>query len=211
MDRQVLDDTESRFAAYVQALTSVIGYPARSEPLKDYCVGLLAAEGRKSVEPMAALTAPATVSAQHQKLLHFVANARWSDARVLFKVQELAVPAMERHGPIEVWIIDDTSFPKKGSHSVGVHHQYCGELGKQANCQVVVTLSIANHDASLPIAYRLYLPQAWAENAERRKQAHIPENITFKSKPQIALEQFPSRLCGGGSGRGRIDGPGLRH
>jgi SRSO17 transposase len=197
MNRQVLDDTGSRFEAYVQALTSVIGYPSRSEPLKDYCVGLLAAEGRKSVEPMAALTAPATVSAQHQKLLHFVANAGWSDARVLFKVQELAVPAMERHGPIEVWIIDDTSFPKKGSHSVGVHHQYCGELGKQANCQVVVTLSIANHEASLPIAYRLYLPQAWAENAERRKQAHIPENITFKSKPQIALEQFQAACAAG--------------
>jgi len=197
MNRQVSDDTESRFAAYVQALTSVIGHPDRSEPLKDYCVGLLAAEGRKSVEPMAALTAPATVSAQHQKLLHFVANARWSDARVLFKVQELAFPAMQRHGPIEVWIIDDTSFPKKGSHSVGVHHQYCGELGKQANCQVVVTLSIANHDASLPIAYRLYLPETWAQNAERRKQAHIPENIAFKTKPQIALEQIQAACAAG--------------
>jgi SRSO17 transposase len=197
MNRQVSDDTESRFAAYVQALTSVIGHPDRSEPLKDYCVGLLAAEGRKSVEPMAALTAPATVSAQHQKLLHFVANARWSDARVLFKVQELALPAMQRHGPIEVWIIDDTSFPKKGSHSVGVHHQYCGELGKQANCQVVVTLSIANHDASLPIAYRLYLPETWAQNAERRKQAHIPENIAFKTKPQIALEQIQAACAAG--------------
>jgi SRSO17 transposase len=190
MNRQVSDHTESRFAAYVQALTSVIGHPDRSAPLKDYCVGLLATEGRKSVEPMAALTAPATVSAQHQKLLHFVANARWSDERVMAKVQELVVPAIERHGPIEVWIIDDTSFPKKGSQSVGVQHQYCGELGKQANCQVVVTLSIANHHASLPIAYRLYLPEAWAENTARRKQAHVPENITFKTKPQIALEQI---------------------
>jgi len=190
MDHQVSADSESRFAAYVQALTSVIGHADRARPLKDYCVGLLAAEGRKSVEPMAAVTAPAAVSVQHQKLLHFVANARWSDDRVLAKVRELVLPAIEHHGPIEAWIIDDTSFPKKGSHSVGVHHQYCGELGKQANCQVVVTLSIANHQASLPIAYRLYLPQAWAENAARRKQAHVPENITFKSKPQIALEQM---------------------
>ena len=190
MDHQVSADSESRFAAYVQALTSVIGHADRARPLKDYCVGLLAAEGRKSVEPMAAVTAPAAVSVQHQKLLHFVANARWSDDRVLAKVRELVLPAIEHHGPIEAWIIDDTSFPKKGSHSVGVHHQYCGELGKQANCQAVVTLSIANHQASLPIAYRLYLPQAWAENAARRKQAHVPENITFKSKPQIALEQM---------------------
>src|SRR6476659_8035154 len=105
----------------------------RARPLKDYCVGLLAAEGRKSVEPMGAVTAPAAVSVQHQKRLHFVANARWSDDRVLRKVRELVLPAIEHHGPIEAWIIDDTSFPKKGSHSVGVHHQYCGELGKQAN------------------------------------------------------------------------------
>jgi SRSO17 transposase len=190
MNRQVADHTESRFVAYVQALTSVIGQPARSGPLKDYCVGLLASEGRKSVEPMAAVTAPASVSAQHQRLLHFVANARWSDEQVLAKVQELVLPAIERQGSIKVWIIDDTSFPKKGSHSVGVQHQYCGELGKQANCQVVVTLSIANRHASLPIAYRLYLPEAWAENAARRKEAHVPEDIAFKTKRQIALEQI---------------------
>ena len=133
MNRQVADHTESRFVAYVQALRSVIGHADRAGPLKDYCVGLLAAEGRKSVEPIAAVTAPATVSAQHQKLLHFVANARWSDERVLGKVRQLVLPAIERRGAIEVWIVDDTSFPKKGSHSVGVHNQYCGELGKQAN------------------------------------------------------------------------------
>jgi SRSO17 transposase len=190
MNRQVADHIESRFVAYVQALRSVIGHADRAGPLKDYCVGLLAAEGRKSVEPMAAVTAPATVSAQHQKLLHFVANARWSDERVLGKVRQLVLPAIERRGAIEVWIVDDTSFPKKGSHSVGVHHQYCGELGKQANCQVVVTLSIANHHASLPIAYRLYLPEPWAEDAARRKEARIPENIVFKTKPEIALEQI---------------------
>jgi SRSO17 transposase len=190
MDRQVADQSEPRFAAYVQALTSVIGHSDRAEPLKHYCVGLLAAEGRKSVEPIAAVTAPAAVSVQHQKLLHFVANARWSDTQVLGTVRELVLPSMQRKGPIEAWIIDDTSFPKKGSHSVGVHHQYCGQLGKQANCQVVVTLSIANHHASLPIAYRLYLPEAWTEDAARRKEARIPENIIFKTKPQIALEQI---------------------
>jgi SRSO17 transposase len=190
MDRQVADQSKSRFAAYVQALTSVIGHPDRAQPLKHYCMGLLAAEGRKSVEPIAAITAPAAVSIQHQKLLHFVANSAWSDTQTLAKVRELVLPSIERHGPIEAWIIDDTSFPKKGSHSVGVHHQYCGQLGKQANCQVVVTLSIANHHASLPIAYRLYLPEPWTEDAARRKEARIPENITFKTKPRIALEQI---------------------
>src|SRR5262245_559175 len=136
---------------------------------------------------MAAVTAPAEVSAQHQKLLHFVANAPWLDEPVLAEVREIVVPKIERHGPIEVWIVDDTSFPKQGRDSVGVHHQYCGQLGKQANCQVVVTLSIANHYASLPIAYRLYLPQTWAQDPARRKQAHVPTAVKFATKPQIAL------------------------
>ena len=190
MGHHVSENSESRFAKYVEGLTSVIGHADRAGPLRDYCVGLWAAEGRKSVEPMAAVTAPAEVSAQHQKLLHFVANAPWSDERVLAKVRAIVVPAIERHGPIECWILDDTSYPKHGLHSVGVHHQYCGQLGKQANCQVVVTLSIANHHASLPIAYRLYLPEPWAKDAARRKKAHIPEDIAFKTKPQIAVDQM---------------------
>jgi SRSO17 transposase len=190
MDRQLLEDSESRFVKYVEGLTSVIGHADRAAPLHHYCAGLVAAEGRKSVEPIAAVTAPAEVSVQHQKLLHFVAESPWSDSRMLSKVREMVLPAMERRGPIEAWIIDDTSFPKQGRHSVGVHHQYCGELGKEANCQVAVTLSIANHHASLPIAYRLYLPEKWAEDAVRRKKAHIPEDIEFMTKPQIALEQI---------------------
>src|SRR5258707_5403467 len=105
---------------------------------------------------------------------------------MLTKVRELVVPSMTWRGPIEAWIIDDTSFPKKGRHSVGVHHQYCGQLGKQANCQVAVTLSIANHHASLPIAYRLYLPRDWINDRSRRAKAHVPRAITFKTKPQIA-------------------------
>jgi len=183
-------DGGDRFAAYVEGLTSVIGHADRAMPLRDYCAGLLVTEGRKSVEPMAAATAPSGTSVQHQKLLHFVGEGKWSDQRVLAKVREMVVPALERHGPIEAWIIDDTAFPKQGTHSVGVHHQYCGQLGKQANCQVVVTLSIANHHGSLPIAYRLYLPQAWAKDTGRRAKAHVPAAISFKTKPQIALEQL---------------------
>ena len=190
MGMVIRSQVSDRFAAYIGELTKVIGHADRMVPLRDYCSGLLATEGRRSVEPMAAVTAPAEVSAQHQRLLHFVANAPWSDEQMLAKVRELVLPSMVRHGPIEAWIIDDTSFPKQGSHSVGVHHQYCGQLGKQANCQVVVTLSIANHHASLPIAYRLYLPQAWTKDAARRKKAHVPRATKFKTKPQIALQQI---------------------
>ena len=196
MDHQVCDD-ESRFANYVESLAGVIGHADRVVPLRHYCVGLLAAEGRKSVEPLAAVTAPGGLAAQHQKLLHFVANSAWSDGRVLAKVREIAVPAIERDGPIEAWIIDDTAFPKQGRHSVGVQHQYCGQLGKQANCQVVVTLSIANHYASLPIAYRLYLPEEWANDRGRRKEAHVPKEIVFKTKPQIALDQLRAAHAAG--------------
>ena len=124
------------FAAYIGELTKVVGHADRAGPLRDYCSGLLVTEGRRSAEPMAAVTAPARVSAQHQKLLHFAANSTWSDEAMLAKVRELVTPALERHGPIQAWIIDDTSFPKKGRHSVGVHHQYCGQLGKQANSDV---------------------------------------------------------------------------
>ena len=192
-----------RFEAYLTGLRSAIGHARRTAPLHDYCLGLLAAEGRKSVEPMAATTAPAKVSVQHQKMLHFVSNSPWSDQAVLAKTREMVLPEIERHGPIKVWIIDDTGFPKQGEHSVGVAHQYCGQLGKQANCQVAVTLSIANHHASLPIAYQLYLPKEWADDAERRKKARVPEGIEFKTKPQIALDQLRA-ACAAGVPRGVV-------
>jgi SRSO17 transposase len=123
-------------------------------------------------------------------LLHFIGQGGWSDDAVLGKVREMVLPTIERYGPIEAWIIDDTGIPKKGRHSVGVSHQYCGQLGKQANCQVAVTLSVANHDASLPVAYQLYLPKVWAEDDERRRKAKVPEDIAFKTKPEIALDQI---------------------
>ena len=183
-------DIESRFSRYVEGLVSVIGHADRVGPLHDYCLGLVMPGERKSVEPMAAITAPGRTAAQHQSLLHFVGQGGWSDAEVLGKAREMVLPSIERYGPIEAWIIDDTSFPKQGRHSVGVAHQYCGQLGKQANCQVAVTLSLANHDASLPVAYRLYLPKAWAEDDVRRVKAKVPEDIAFKTKPEIALEQI---------------------
>jgi SRSO17 transposase len=190
MDLSDHGKVEARFAAYVDGLSSVIGHVRRTRQLRDYCTGLVLPGERKSVEPMAARTAPGRTAAQHQSLLHFVGLATWSDQDVLTKVREMVLPAIEKDGPIEAWIIDDTAFPKQGKHSVGVHHQYCGQLGKQANCQVAVSLSIANHAASLPVAYRLYLPQDWTKDRARRKQAGVPKQIKFKTKPEIALEQI---------------------
>lgn len=190
MDRRRFETSESRFAAYVEGLVSVIGHADRASPLRDYCLGLMMPCERKSVEPMAAVTAPERAAAQHQSLLHFVGEGRWSDEMVLGKVRGMVLPKIERHGPIQAWIIDDTGFPKKGTHSVGVARQYCGQLGKEDNCQVAVSLSIANEHASLPVAYRLYLPEAWASDSARLRKAGVPDDIEFKTKHEIALDQL---------------------
>ena len=182
--------TEARFRTYAADLASVLGHADRVRPFEDYCVGLLSAEGRKSVEPLAAVTAPERTAAQHQSLLHLVAQAPWSDHAVLTRVRELVLPTITRDEPIQAWIIDDTGFPKKGSHSVGVARQYCGQLGKQDNCQVAVSLSVATHQGSLPIGYRLYLPKAWADDPIRRAISGVPDDVRFQTKPEIALQQL---------------------
>jgi SRSO17 transposase len=182
MGRQATTTCEERLETYIDELASVIGHADRVRPLHDYCVGLMLPVERKSVEPMAARTAPARTSAQHQSLLHFVGKGQWSDEKLLAKVRELVLPGIERHGAIRAWIFDDTSFPKQGRHSVGVARQYCGQLGKQDNCQTVVSLSLANDYASLPVAHRLYLPQEWIDDAARRARAGVPEDIGFKTK-----------------------------
>ncbi|TIS85232.1 IS701 family transposase, partial [Mesorhizobium sp.] len=190
-------ESEAAFDAYVDALIGVIGHADRAEPLKDYCLGLLMPMERKSVEPLAAVAAPSRVAAKHQSLLHFVGQAPWSDATLLARVRDWVLPQIEQRGPIRAWIVDDTGFPKKGKHSVGVARQYCGQLGKQDNCQIAVSLSIANDAASLPIAYQLYLPHIWAEDPEQRRKAKIPAEITFQTKPQIALAQIKTAKAEG--------------
>ena len=189
--------TQERFRTYAADLASVLGHADRVRPFEDYCIGLLSAEGRKSVEPLAAVTAPERTAAQHQSLLHLVAQAPWSDHAVLTRVREQVLPTITRDEPIQAWIIDDTGFPKKGSHSVGVARQYCGQLGKQDNCQVAVSLSVATHQGSLPVAYRLYLPKDWADDPARRAIAGVPDDIRFQTKPEIALQQMRQAVADG--------------
>ena len=203
MEQDVSGARAERFAAYIDDLAAVIGDPRRHRAMSSYCTGLLMPADRKSVEPMAAMTAPGRTAAQHQSLLHFVGQGDWSDDDVLAKVREHVVPAIEKGGAISAWIVDDTGFPKKGKHSVGVARQYCGQLGKQDNCQVAVSLSIANDHASLPVAYRLYLPESWANDAERRAKAGVPEDIAFATKPKIALDQL-EWACASGLPRGDV-------
>jgi SRSO17 transposase len=181
---------EKRFAAYLDRLAQAAEHADRVEPLKSYCKGLLLPGERKSVEPMAARLAPHDVRQTHQSLHHLVAHAPWSDEALLQQVRQSVLPQMEQDGPVIAWIVDDTGFLKKGTHSVGVARQYCGQIGKQDNCQIAVSLSITTEHASLPIAWRLYLPETWAEDEERREAAGVPKEISFQSKWAIALEQI---------------------
>jgi SRSO17 transposase len=178
----------------MEGLAKAAGHADRESPLKNYCVGLLLAGERKSVEPMAARLAPDNIQRMHQSLHHLVADAPWSDEEMLRQVRSSVVPAMQEQGKIVCWIVDDTGFPKKGSHSVGVARQYCGQVGKQDNCRVAVSLSVATWSASLPVAFRLYLPESWTEDKKRRKEGGIPEEIHFQTKPQIALAQIKTAV-----------------
>lgn len=191
------DGSESRLLSYVEGLAGALGHADRVTPFRFYCTGLLLAGDRKSVEPMAAKVAPGRVQAAHQSLHHFVASADWSDNAVLAAVRARVLPVMAQRGAIRGWMVDDTGMPKKGTHSVGVARQYCGQLGKRDNCQVAVTLSLAGDHASLPIAHRLYLPQAWADDPARRIRAGVPDEVAFQTKPQIALDQIRAALQAG--------------
>ncbi len=197
MDLLESDASRLRCAACIDGLVGVIGHADRVVPLHDDCTGLRLPGERNSVEPMAALTDPARTAPKHQSLRHFVANAAWSDAAVLTKLRQTVLPEIEALGAIEASIVHDTAFAKKGKHSVGVARQYCGQLGKQDNGQVVVSLSVANRHASLPIAHRLYLPETWANDPERRNKAKVPADVVFRTKPEIALHQLRTAKAAG--------------
>jgi SRSO17 transposase len=126
----------------------------------------------------------------HQSLHHLVADAPWRDEAILSQVRQTVLPAMRKKGPIVAWVIDDTGFPKKGKYSVGVIRQYCGQVGKQENCRVAVNLSVATWDSSLPIAWRLYLPEEWTQDRPRRRKVGVPDEVAFQTKPRLALEQI---------------------
>lgn len=156
-----------------------------------YLQGLLGPGARKSVEPMAERVCPG----QTQQLHHFVSTSAWSTApleQVLRKTADALVG-----GKDAALIVDDTALPKQGKHSVGVKRQHCGVLGKQANCQVLVSLTLARKEVPVPIALRLYLPEDWAQDDARREAAKVPDSITFEPKGDIALAQIDAALGDG--------------
>jgi SRSO17 transposase len=192
-----LASTGERFAEYLARLGEVIGHADRREPLRAYMAGLLLPGERKSVEPMAAKVDPRNVESRHQSMHHFVAEAPWEAREVIRAARDWALEQFDRHAPIQAWVIDDTGIPKKGKHSVGVARQYCGVLGKQDNCQVAVSITLTNDVLSVPAAYRLYLPESWAEDKGRRRIARVPEEVQFRKKWQIALDEIDHLLADG--------------
>ena len=190
-----MDDLQE-FDRYMAHLSEGLGHADRHAGLRGYCTGLMSPVARKSVEPMAAQVDPLRTRSRHQSLHHFVADANWSDEEMLLRVCQWVVPRMD-FSDGGWWIIDDTGFPKQGRHSVGVARQYCGMLGKQDNCQVAVSVSLACEAASVPVAWQLYLPREWADDEARRNKAGVPKQIEFATKPTIALRQIEHLLAQG--------------
>jgi SRSO17 transposase len=184
------------FEQYIDQLCEALGHQDRHAGFADYSRGLMLPIERKSVEPLAAHTDPLHVSSQHQALHHLVAMSEWSDTAVLERVRNWVIARLGQKSRF-YWIVDDTGFPKKGKHSVGVARQYCGQLGKQDNCQVAVSLSLATERGSVPIGWRLYLPEQWAKDRRRRKKAGVPQEVKFLTKPEIALEQIRAAKAAG--------------
>ena len=186
----------AEYERYMKYVCEALGHQDRHVGFSDYSRGLMLPIERKSVEPLAAHIDPLHVSAKHQSLHHVVADSEWSDVAVLGRVREWVISQLGRNSQF-YWIVDDTGFPKKGEHSVGVARQYCGQLGKQDNCQVAVSLSLATERGSVPIDWRLYLPEEWAEDRRRRKKAGVPTAVKFLTKPDIALEQLQAAKAAG--------------
>lgn len=189
---------ESRFERYAEKMIETLGHADRATPARWYLRGLMLPGQRKSVEPMAARVHPQDVESAHQSMHHLVADSEWSDTALLATVAREVVPVLSREGQAPCfWIIDDTSYRKWGKHSVGVARQYCGHLGKTENCQVAVSFTLASAAGSLPLAYRLYLPQEWTDNPKRCQGAGVPKAMGFATKGEIARTQIEQALATG--------------
>jgi SRSO17 transposase len=172
------------FRTWLAPFLAAFGRAAQRHWAPRYLEGLLGPGERKSVEPMATRVCPG----ETQQLHHFISTSPWATEpleRVLAEVADRLVG-----GPEAVLIIDDTALPKQGTHSVGVARQYCGALGKRANCQVLVSLTLAHGEVPVPLALRLYLPEAWADDADRRERAKVPAAVNFQTKGALALAEL---------------------
>lgn len=188
---------EQRLEEYLDLIGQVLGRPERRASFAMYAFGILGDGERKSLEPIAARACadPDEADAVHQRLHHFALDSRWDDHAVRREAARYALAAMTRKEPVEAWIVDDTGFLKQGTHSVGVQRQYTGSAGKVTNCQVATSLTIATRTAQVPIDFALFLPQTWTEDAARCKEARIPWDVGFATKPELALQLIRRALA----------------
>jgi len=182
----------ARLEEFFSCIGNHLGDKRRRESFAMYAFGILGDGERKSAEPMAARACgdPRETHNLHQKLLHFLAYSRWDDRAVRLEAARHAIDAVQRREPIVTWIVDDTGFLKQGKHSVGVQRQYTGSAGKITNCQIGVSLAVASGSEQIPVDFELYLPESWTESPSRRREAHIPEHVRFKTKTELALEMI---------------------
>jgi len=187
---------QERLQQYFDLMGGALVEPRRRASYAMYAMGLFGDGERKSMEPIAAKACGSAedIDALHQRLGHFITDSKWSDHAVRRTAARYAIDEMVKRGPIEAWIIDDTGFLKQGAHSVGVKRQYTGSAGKVTNCQIGVSLSVSTRTEHVPIDFELYLPKEWAEDPERRKEARIPEQIRFATKPELALKMVDQAL-----------------
>jgi SRSO17 transposase len=188
MKPQTLKGLEARLMHFLEDVLEPMGRSERQRWARVYVQGLLLDGERKSIEPMASRVEGADVQALRQ----FVGQSPWAVEEV---ERRLAHTVVDLLSDAEVWIIDETSFPKAGQHSVGVARQYCGALGKIANCQVAVSLHWSSAEASCPLVWRLYVPKEWLEDAERAEEVKLPPGTVYRSKTELALEAIDQALA----------------
>jgi SRSO17 transposase len=184
--------TACRLEQYFERIGSHLKDRRKRESFAMYAFGILGDGERKSAEPIAARACadPDRTAAVHQKLLYFLALSSWDDQAVRREAVRYAIEAVEKREPVTTWIIDDTGFLKQGEHSVGVQRQYTGSAGKITNCQIGVSLAVATNSEQIPVDFELYLPESWAEDAARRREARIPADVRFKTKIELALDMI---------------------
>jgi SRSO17 transposase len=190
---------QRRLFSYFDGIGTLLGRSERRESFAIYAMGLLGEGERKSVEPIAARACgdPHRCRGMQEKLLNFITDSPWRDAPVRQYASRYAIQSMTTPQPIEAWIVDDTGFPKQGNHSPGVQRQYTGTLGKTANCQVAPSLTICTRTQELPIDMDLYLPKSWADDRVRCRAAHIPDEVRYRPKWQIALDLIERNVAAG--------------
>lgn len=200
MDEYTMDQAAARrLDEYFQCIGDVLGDPRRRASFATYAMGILGEGERKSMEPIAARATadPGAVDAAHQRLGHFIGNGVWDDQEVRRVSAQYALGAMLERESIAAWILDDTGFLKQGRHSVGVQRQYTGSAGKITNCQIGVSLSLASESRHLPVDFELYLPKLWTDDPARRAEAKIPDEVVFRTKPELGLDMVRRGLAAG--------------